>query len=749
MKKYTFLLGFSLLSVSAFAQSKFDLPVLQLVNQIEEAAAPASRAGKAVTVPVGVASENGKYAVIVTFSDAAGIDKVAETGAEILDVRENMAIMSLTAQEMRIVSSFAEVSRISLASEVKELLDNARRVTGVADIHEGKGLNQAYTGEGVVVGMMDTGVDPNHANFLKDGKSRVKKMWVITGSNGAISEYDAEDIPSFTTDASSGTHGTHVMGIMGGYSELTGEVIYINERTGKSVKRSNYSIPYYGVARDAELVPCCGTLQGNNIMLAAGKVYDYAKAAGKPVVFNMSLGINIGPHDGSTATNQYLSKLGKDMVICVSAGNEGTTKISLEKTFTSGDNSLKTFVAPTAYAQGGVDIWGSDNSLLTVKFAAVDKTTGAVKYSHTLQGNADEQEVTLAGKNYNAPGYIIEQAFSDIFGGGSYVIMSSKIDPSNNRYNVFITCNLGTGSASQDIAPAFIVEGNAGKTAYMYAAGSLEMMSNDVSGYSDGNDRQSINDMACGDNIIAVGAYVNKQSWPALNGSPGYRGVTVNDIAPFSSYGKTLAGKQLPDITGPGMGMISSYSHYYIANKNDEDGYAANGEPNFSVAKIKHGNRTSYWKEMSGTSMSSPFVAGVCALWLQADPTLTVDDIKNVMKETADNDEFTAVHPERWGYGKINALAGIKKILGSSGIAGVVTDGSDMIVTPGVGAVEVFAAGAAQVRVELYTVGGALAAQTVGSGDTANISTEGLAKGVYVLRAVADGTRTATRKIAL
>ena len=77
------------------------------------------------------------------------------------------------------------------------------------------------------------------------------------------------------------------------------------------------------------------------------------------------------------------------------------------------------------------------------------------------------------------------------------------------------------------------------------------------------------------------------------------------------------------------------------------------------------------------------------------------------------------------------------------------TEGSDMIVTPSEGSVEVFAAGAGEIGVELYTVGGALAAKTTANGDTAVLATDGLAKGVYVLRAVADGTRVVTRKIAL
>ncbi len=153
---------------------------------------------------------------------------------------------------------------------------------------------------------------------------------------------------------------------------------------------------------------------------------------------------------------------------------------------------------------------------------------------------------------------------------------------------------------------------------------------------------------------------------------------------------------------------------------------------------------------MSGTSMSSPFVAGVVALWLQADPTLTVDEVKQIMKETAVNDKFTAVDPHRWGYGKIDALAGIKKILGISGIADVAVDGGDLLISQidGGRTVDVFSAGASKVEVQLYTVGGAMAASASADGDSVQLSAENLAPGVYIVRA-GDGSRTATRKIVL
>ena len=92
----------------------------------------------------------------------------------------------------------------------------------------------------------------------------------------------------------------------------------------------------------------------------------------------------------------------------------------------------------------------------------------------------------------------------------------------------------------------------------------------------------------------------------------------------------------------------------------------------------------------------------------------------------------------KWGYG---FCCGI----GNIAVAG--DDNFDIAVSGGV--CEVFAAGASTVAVQLYTVGGALAASVSSDGDTAQLSTDGLAKGVYVLRASADGSRTATRKIVL
>jgi hypothetical protein len=66
--------------------------------------------------------------------------------------------------------------------------------------------------------------------------------------------------------------------------------------------------------------------------------------------------------------------------------------------------------------------------------------------------------------------------------------------------------------------------------------------------------------------------------------------------------------------------------------------------------------------------MATPAVSGIIALWLQANPKLTLADVKDVLANSCDNDEFTAKNPIRWGYGKINAKKGLDYIQQMTGI---------------------------------------------------------------------------------
>jgi hypothetical protein len=80
-----------------------------------------------------------------------------------------------------------------------------------------------------------------------------------------------------------------------------------------------------------------------------------------------------------------------------------------------------------------------------------------------------------------------------------------------------------------------------------------------------------------------------------------------------------------------------------------------------------------------GTSMSAPVVAGSVALLLEKDPTLTASEIKDLLTETADTDGFTGSTPNpEWGYGRLDVLEAMTKLVNSSGSATHTVNSNDL-----------------------------------------------------------------------
>lgn len=711
---------------------------------------------------------------------------LAENGYEIENELGRIVIARLTAPEMEAVAELDEVVQVSLGFEAEPMMRVARKTTKVDDVHKANassGLSHGYTGEGVIVGMMDTGLDPNHLNFRDAaGNLRIKNYWEIKGADGSVVLYDTpEKIGAFETDLRQETHATHVLGIMAGSHNArpgsgNGMVATLNGLGKPSVSASNIN-PYYGVAKDAEMSVCSGTLENNNITIAAGRFRDYVKSTGKPGVLNFSLGNQRGPHDGTDASSLALADVGKDVLICMSAGNEGNANISLSKTLTASDKTVRTFVSTGLAGNGYLDIWSSGPQTLKVTFAAINLTNGNIV--GTFEIPTPSSFSYIGGTSVRYSNVVKNAQFGNTFGQSSFIGYSANLNTANNRYDVYLTFELSGSNANT--AAAIIVEGTDGNKIDMY--GSMVLRSNGMAGYLDGTPTNSINGLACGDNILVVGAYVNSNPYMTLGGENSWSSTTYpqGGIAAFSSYGHTFQGRQLPDVVGPGMGMISSYNSYYV--RDEINNYVTKGLANPVNTKTEAQLRTeaesgysvwinspdkkdpddmktplkNYWGEMSGTSMSSPFVAGVLALWSQAAAEkgvrLSMDDVKKVIAATADKDEFTAQQPERWGMGKINALAGLKYILANElgGVDGIASDDpeSSLIIEPvGGGVYSVFLAGVEGFTATLHNLQGQAVATASATGNELTLDGSALGRGVYVLTVQAPNTRI-SRKIAL
>ena len=208
MKKIYLLAILAMGASSVFGQGKLDLRSLEVLRQYQ-----AQTAGMQKTQ----AAEPKMVTAVVRLSGDNAVAALQKKGIEVLRQRDDLAIVQLPMDSVESVVASDALRQMQFSRPVRAKLDEANKSTGADKVHKGTDLDRAYTGEGVIVSLIDQGIDPNHITFRKKGttESRVKCLW--TALNGKLTAYDTPSkISSFTSDLRTETHGTHVAGIIGG-----------------------------------------------------------------------------------------------------------------------------------------------------------------------------------------------------------------------------------------------------------------------------------------------------------------------------------------------------------------------------------------------------------------------------------------------------------------------------------------------------------------------------------------------------
>jgi serine protease AprX len=120
---------------------------------------------------------------------------------------------------------------------------------------------------------------------------------------------------------------------------------------------------------------------------------------------------------------------------------------------------------------------------------------------------------------------------------------------------------------------------------------------------------------------------------------------------------------EFPTITAPGTGRAfeSSLSRFgftsAIVSVRSSTNLTANGLTDDTEIPV---GMIPFYTQISGTSMATPFTAGVVALMLDADPTLSPDEIKQILIDTAS--VMPGYQDYEVGAGYINAFAAVDKV---------------------------------------------------------------------------------------
>lgn len=694
----------------------------------------------------------GSVAALVTLNDGEDASLLKEKGIEVIFTAGDVSIANIPLTRLDEIEAMPQVKAISFGQKAAPMMDVARAASGVDESHiaiaDNKGVEHSFTGKGVVCGMYDMGVDPNHAAFRNaDGSTRVKALFEATVNKSTgiakVDEYlTPEAIADYTTDDKGESHGTHVAGIMAGSRNVHGKYAQAN---GVTSIREEGDIPYYGVAYNSDLVLGCGEFYDAAILAGVAKVVNHAKELGQPAVVNLSLGSNSGSHDPNSSMSKALDALGKDAIILIAAGNEGQNNMAIQKNFSrKGGLTLNTFMVPSKNESAAIsytaEFWSGDATPFKCELVLYNKLDKKIVSSRTVT-NTDGKAISYKPSDWSELG--------DVYTSTSSVSVACGIDPETNRFYVVLNNNLQFKNGASFTHFGINITGEKDKKCFAYvnagwhAAQEIVFSDQNVEGYIGGTPEGSINGFGCGHNFISVGSYTTRTAAPFI-GNGSYTGAgPIGAISAFSSYGTLADGRQLPDVCAPGAQIVSSISQYwYEGQKMKEDGVNA--------LSTSHSHTSAYYP-MQGTSMATPFAAGVVALWLEANPYLTVKDVMNLIETTSSKDAQTATDFKRFGHGKINAAAALKKLVNPDAIGETLVNDFEknlMIEHTGSKQFNVFQAGASNLNVTLYNLQGSAVLSTSGNGQEIAVDATAVNEGIYLL-SVDSNLGKVSRKVVL
>ncbi|MDA0184457.1 S8 family serine peptidase [Solirubrobacter phytolaccae] len=484
---------------------------------------------------------------------------------------------------------------------------------------------QHRNGAGVLIGLIDVGgFDFAHPDFLdKDGHTRFVRIW-DQGSDtrpppdleGSPVRYGAElrqehlnraidgqaefNLPATELEPQSqmgeGAHATHVASIAAGGTGVCPEAwiagVLVDIPREESARRESF----YDSTRVAHAV--------DYLIAVAEDLRREHKLRTVPVSINISLGTNGHAHDASAAMSRWidlaLSRPGRS--VCVAAGNAGQERAEhagdvgwlMGRVHTSGRVPATGLAVDIEWNVIGNGIADLSENELELWYGAQDRLSVQVK-----PPDLPWTDPVAAGQ------YIENRELPD----GTFLSVYNEVyHPVNgaNYIAIYLSPRLQDGPITGVRAGEWLVRLNGTDIRDGTYHGWIERDDPRQLGrigprdtwafpscFSERSmvDASTISSLACGDRIVAV-----------ANLDEAKRRVSVT-----SSQGPTRDGREKPDIAAPGTRIV-----------------AANG---FSNAGD--------WIEMSGTSMASPYVAGVIGLMLAINPDLTAAQINGILKRAA------------------------------------------------------------------------------------------------------------------
>ncbi|AMN37045.1 S8 family peptidase [Clostridium perfringens] len=262
--------------------------------------------------------DNGEIELVVLYGDnfLRFKNSVDAIGAKVEDLGYGFGILIIKVNDLNRIIELEGLQYIELPKILYTSAYDSNRASCIPSVWN----NYNLTGEGILVGFLDTGIDYTHNAFKDaDGNTRIEYIYdlenrVVYDRNKINEALKSEDPFSVVPEIDLSGHGTHVAGIA---------------CAGGNINFDNYGVAYKSSIAMVKITGENSLRAALSTQLMRGLKFlmDKSNEINKPLVVNISLSTNDGSHNGSSLLEKYIQTFTQlqKAVIVVAAGNEGNS----------------------------------------------------------------------------------------------------------------------------------------------------------------------------------------------------------------------------------------------------------------------------------------------------------------------------------------------------------------------------------------------------------------------------------------
>jgi len=553
---------------------------------------------------------------------------LANAGVHINSSVSGIASARLTVGQIRTVAQLDSTRRITL-TDSGEQTDSWHHVeSGIWHVHNAMLGNQAYTGKNVIVAIIDDEFDYDHPDFWIDTGSELKTRILylidptLTPEGGeshppgwdygviysrADLESDRNNSTSIVRSAIQTGHGTQVASIAAGDDSR-----------------------FMGSAPDADIVLIkfkeSGIIQNTIVMDALDYLNQLKIDTGKPVVANLSYSGKDSARDGTHPVEKKIDEVsGVGFAVTVSAGNDAHLNRQITGTITDSTPAEET-IQIDPYTRSASDA-------ITWQFYVDDREDVTLEL---FRPNDSVTPYTLNAANPNTA-LVTDDGILDL----EYTFDGTA---STGLFELTMYSFTGYEKVAEGewLARLSIPESTAPVTYHSWISRISATSLADNTTLIGGTNSFGVGYPGTAQKAITIGNHKSAPFHVRINNTATTSTLDRGEIDPNSSLGPTRDGRTKPE--------LSAHANLYV--RAAAEGFGTMPGANHSVTTS------------GATSFSAPVVAGAIGLLLQADSSLSSDQIKTLLTDAAISDSFTGITPNNtWGFGKLEVAGALSTLI--------------------------------------------------------------------------------------